>query len=149
MFIKDLRCITSLICHIVFRISEVCSWIYFHYHESPISDKQLYRYCDDHIILDPIWNSNQVYKISRPTNRNKSRSIILKGHCLRSDMLLNFHHKIIGSTLHRISAYRELLHHVLKIADRDRRLVTSFIAYRHCKNQIVLHRVPKSSPIAN
>ncbi len=43
-------------------------------------------------------------------------------------MLSNFHHKIIGSTLHRRSRYWELLYHALNIADRDRRLVMSFIA---------------------
>jgi hypothetical protein len=58
-------------------------------------------------------------------------------------MLSNFHHKIIGSTLHHISAYWELLHRAHNIADRDRRLATSFIAYRHRSNHIVLHRVLK------
>ena len=60
-------------------------------------------------------------------------------------MLLKYHHKSIESTNHRISAW---LHHVLKIADcadRDRRLATSFIAYRHRNNHIVLYWVPKVS----
>ena len=58
-------------------------------------------------------------------------------------MLSNFQHKIIGSTLHHISTYWELLNRAHNIADRDRRLATSFIAYRHRNNHIVLHRVFK------
>ena len=58
-------------------------------------------------------------------------------------MLSNFQHKIIGSTLHHISAYWELLNRAHNIANRDRWLATSFIAYRHRSNHIVLHRVLK------
>ena len=58
-------------------------------------------------------------------------------------MLSNFHHKIIGSTLHHILAYWELLYRAHNIADRDRRLATSFITYRHRKKYIVLYQMLK------
>lgn len=133
------------------RISQYRSFpskVYFHDHESLISENQLYRYCNDQF-RTRYEIQIKVIKLSRPFNRNNGESTTLKGRCLGSDMLSNFHHKVIGCTLHRISAYQILLHYVLKIADR--RLATSFITYRHRKNHIVLQRVLKvrSSPISS
>ncbi len=103
---SDVLSYSYAILHFAYR--SFPSEVYFHENESPISDNRLYRYCDKHIIPDPIWNSNQIHKISRPFNRNNGKNITLKGPMSRIRMLSNFHHKIIGSTLYHRSPYWKL-----------------------------------------